>query len=308
MKVFVAGATGVVGRPLVERLLAAGHDVTGMTRSPERAGVLRAAGAQSALADAYDPEAVRAAVAAAQPEVVVDQLTDLPATFPTSRKGLRTAYGANDRIRLEGCANVLAAARAAHARRYVSQSIAFFAAPGDEPADEGVPLAVDAPDPIGSSVRAIDALERRVLGTSDLEAVVLRYGQFYGPGTWFAPGSDIAELVRRRRYPLMGDGSAAGVFVHLDDAVDATVAAIDTPATGLFHVCADESPPARDWLPAYAAALGAPPPRRVPKWLVRLAAGDAAVWFGTAVRPARNARARAEIGFAPRPLPGGAPV
>ena len=308
MKVFVAGATGVIGRPLVSRLVAAGHEVTGMTRSPERGETLRAAGATPAIADAFDAEAVRAAVAAAAPEVVVDQLTDLPATFPTSRGGMRDAYGANDRIRLEGCANVLAAARAAHARRYVSQSIAFFATPGDTPADEGVPLAVDAPDPIGASVRAIEALERRVLGTGDLEAVVLRYGQFYGPGTWFAPGGDIAELVRRRRYPLMGDGTAAGVFVHVDDAVEATVAAIDAPATGLFHVSADTCPPASEWLPAYASALGAGPPRRIPAFLVKLAAGDAAVWFGTAVRAVRNDRARAELGFAPRALSANAPL
>jgi len=308
MKVFVAGATGVIGRPLVARLVAAGHEVTGMTRSPERAEALRAAGAHAAVADAYDAEAVRAAVAAAAPEVVVDELTDLPATFPTSRGGLKTAYGANDRIRLEGCANVLAAARAAHARRYVAQSIAFFATAGDGPADEGVPLAVRAPDPIGSSVRAIDALERRVLGSGDIEAVVLRYGQFYGPGTWFAPGSDIAEMVRRRRYPVMGDGTAAGVFVHIDDAVDATVAAIDAPASGLFHVCADHCPPASEWLPAYAAALDAKPPRRVPAWLVKLAAGDAAVWFGTGIRAVRNARARAELGFTPRALADGAPL
>jgi nucleoside-diphosphate-sugar epimerase len=303
MRVFLAGATGVIGCALVPRLLAAGHEVTGMTRSPERAEQLRAAGAAAVVADAFDADAVREAVLAAQPEVVIDELTDLPASFPTSRGAARDAYAANDRLRIEGMANVLAAARAAGARRYVAQSIAFVAAPGEGAADEGAPLALDAPEPMRSAVHAVQTLEQRTLGAEDIEPVVLRYGQFYGPGTYFAPGGSLAEMVRRRRFPLVGDAGAAGNFVHIEDAAEATLAAIGAGApTGIFHVCADETPPAREWLPAYARALGAPPPRHVPAWLARLVAGPAAVWFATRIRAVSVARARAELGFSSRPF------
>ena len=188
---------------------------------------------------------------------------------------MKRAYAANDRVRLEGCANVHAAAQAAGARRYVAQSVAFFSDARPSPVDESAPLATEAPEPMGASARAVAALEARVLGAGGPEGVVLRYGWFYGPGTYFAPGGSIAEAVRARRYPVVGDGGAAPSFVHVDDAADATVTAVEGGATGVFHVCADRAAPAREWLPAYAEALGAPPPRRVPAWLVRLAAGAA---------------------------------
>jgi nucleoside-diphosphate-sugar epimerase len=300
MRIFVAGATGAIGRRLVPALLAAGHEVTGMTRSPERAEALRASGVSAVVADAYDAGAVREAVAAAAPEVVVDELTDLPREFPSSPRKLARGYTGNDRLRVEGCANVLAAARAAGARRYVAESIAFMAAPGSGPADESAPLAADAADPIGASARAVVTMEQRVLEAGDIEGVVLRYGQFYGDGTWFAPGAGIAELVRKRRYPIVGGGTARGSFVHLDDAVQATVRVVEGGERGVFHVCADETPTLAEWLPEYARDLGAPPPRKAPAWLARLAAGSTGVWFSTAMRAASNARARAELGFSPR--------
>jgi nucleoside-diphosphate-sugar epimerase len=296
LRVFVAGATGAIGRVLVPQLLARGHEVVGMTRSPERAEALRAAGARAEVVDAFDAAAVARAVDAAAPDVVVDEMTDLPPSFPSSRKAMAAAYAANDRVRLEASANVHAAARD---RRVVGQSVAFFYAPGAEPATEDTPLALDAPDPVGDSVRAVAALEARVLGGG---GTILRYGQFYGPGTWFAPDGSIAGAVRARRYPIIGGGPARGTFVHVEDAAAATVAAIETPVRGAFNVAADESPPLHDWLPRYAEALGAPPPRRVPTLAARLAAGPAAVWFMTQLRGVSSARAKAELGFAPRPL------
>jgi nucleoside-diphosphate-sugar epimerase len=290
LRVLVAGATGAIGRALVPKLLGAGHEVVALTRSPERAAAL---GAQVAVADAFDAEAVRLAVAEARPEAVIDALTDLGRGSPLDP----STFAANDRMRLEGCAGVLAAARAAGVTRYLQQSIAFFAQPGEGSADEEVPLAVDSP--MRDGVRAVATLEARV---REAGGTILRYGNFYGPGTWYAPDGAIADAVRARRYPVVGNGGAAGSFVHVEDAADATVAALERGATGTFHLVADETPPAREWLPAYAAALGAKRPRRVPAFLARRVAGPGAVWYATQLRAADNAKARRELGFAPRPL------
>jgi nucleoside-diphosphate-sugar epimerase len=290
LRVLVAGATGAIGRGLVPRLLAAGHEVVALTRSPEEA---RALGAEVVVADVFDAPAVREAVAAARPDAVIDELTDLGGGSPLDPR----TFAANDRMRLEGSANVLAAARSAGIERYLAQSVAFFASEGPGRADEDVPLAVDSP--MSPGVRAAATLETRV---RDAGGTILRYGFFYGPGTWYAPGGAIAERVAARKYPVIGDGGAAGSFVHTDDAAAATVAALERGATGTFHVVADETPPVREWLPAYAAALGAKRPRRVPAFLARRVAGPGAVWYATRLRAADNAKARRELGFAPRPL------
>jgi nucleoside-diphosphate-sugar epimerase len=290
LKVLVAGATGAIGRALIPKLLGAGHEVVALTRSPEKAAAL---GVHVAPADAFDAEAVRAAVAEARPDAVIDELTDLGGGSPLDPR----SFAANDRMRLEGCANVLAAARAAGVTRYLQQSIAFFAQPGEGSADEDVPLAVDSP--VGEGVRAVAMLEARV---REAGGTILRYGNFYGPGTWYVPDGAIADAVRARKYPVVGNGGAAGSFVHVEDAADATVAALERGATGTFHVVADETPPAREWLPAYAAALGAKRPRRVPAFIARRVAGPGAVWYATRLRAADNAKARRELGFAPRPF------
>lgn len=298
MRVFVAGASGAIGRPLLRQLVAAGHEVTGTTRREERAAEIRAAGATAVLCDVLDPAALTAAVGAAAPEVVVNQLTSLPEDF-NPRK---IDYGPTNRVRLEGGGNLMRAALAVRARRYVTQSIAFIYAPeGDWVKDENAPLYENAPAPFDEGERAMVAHEREVLDAEGIEGLVLRYGQFYGPGTYYTPGSgSIAKQVERRMLPIIGPGTGVSSFVHVEDAAAATVAALDRGASGIYNVADDEPAAAREWLPAYAEALSAKPPRRVPTWLARLAGGRFAVLFGTELRGADNAKAKLELGWQPR--------
>lgn len=298
MKVFVAGASGAIGRPLVRQLVAAGHEVTGTTRRPERAEEIRAGGATAVVCDVFDAAALEAAVAAAAPEVVVNQLTSLPRDFNPRKMD----YGPTDRVRREGGGNLRRAALAAGARRYVTQSIAFIYAPeGDWVKDEEAPTFDDAPPPFDEGVRAMLAHEREVLGSEGIEGLVLRYGQFYGPGTYYTPGDgSLAKQVERRLLPIVGDGAGMASFVHVEDAAGATVAALDRGAPGIYNVADDDPAPAREWLPAYAAALGAKPPRRVPRWLARLVGGRFAVLFGAELRGASNAKAKRELAWQPR--------
>src|SRR5947209_311420 len=294
MRVFVAGATGAIGRPLVSQLLAAGHEITGMTRSPQGAEGIRAAGAEAVVSDVFDADGVRGAIAEARPEAVVHQLTDLPADYDTNPA--RLARGTN-RLRREGTRILLDAAQAAGARRFVAQSLAFVYEPeGDWVKDEEAPLA-SAPEGAVDSVRA---LEHAVLEAPGLEGIVLRYGQFYGPGTWYAADGSIAEQVRKRRFPIGGRGEGRFSFIHVEDAAAATVAAVERGRPGIYNVCDDEPAPMREWLPAYARALGAKPPRRVPALLARMVAGATAAQAATAMRGAANGKAREELAWSPR--------
>ncbi|MEX2195041.1 MAG: NAD(P)-dependent oxidoreductase [Thermoleophilaceae bacterium] len=299
MKVFVAGATGAIGRPLVRQLVAAGHEVTGMTRSAEKARALEQAGARAAVCDAFDREGVIAAVGDARPDVVVHQLTDLPSSLDLRRLG--EAYAGNDRVRREATPHLLEAARAGGARRVVAQSIGFLYAPeGGAVKVESDPTYDDAPPPLDKSIRTVLEVERAVVGADGLEGVVLRYGFFYGPGTYYAADGDIGGQVRARRYPVVGSGAGISSFIHTEDAAAATVAALDRGAPGIYNVVDDEPAPIRQWLPVYAQALGAKPPRRVPRFVARLAAGPFAVMMSTQLRGASNARARRELGWTPR--------
>ena len=298
MRVFVAGASGTIGRPLVPLLVAAGHEVTGTTRSQERAELIAAAGATPAVVDALDAAALRRAVEAAGPEVVVHELTALPDRFDPRRRDI---YDATNRVRREGTRNLLDAARAAGARRFVCQSIAFAYAPGPEPEikDEEAPLSLGAPPPFGEGVRALAEMERAVLEADGLEGVVLRYGWFYGPGTYYAEDGSMTADVRRRRFPVVGSGVGLFSFIHVDDAAAATVAAVERGGPGIYNIVDDEPAGQRDWLPAYAEAIGAPPPRRVPVWLARLVAGKMASAIN--LQPgASNAKAKRELGWTPR--------
>ena len=224
MRVFVAGATGAIGRPLLTRLVAAGHEVTGTTRSESKAGAISAAGASPAVVDALDAEALSRAVAEAQPEVIVHQLTALPERFKPRDKAI---YDATNRLRGEGTRNLLEASRAAGARRFVCQSIAFAYAAGPVPEvkDEDAPLAVDARPPFGEGVRVTQEMERSVVEADWLEGIVLRYGWFYGPGTYYAEDGSTTADVRSRRFPVVGKGSGLFSFIHVDDAAAATLAA-----------------------------------------------------------------------------------
>ena len=299
MTVFVAGASGAIGRPLVGKLIAAGHEVTGMTRSEESAAELRSAGASAAVADVFDAAAVRSAMEEARPEVVVHQLTALPSKFDVRK--LKGMYEATNRVRTEGTRNLIDAARAAGARRMVAQSIAFLYAPeGDAVKDEDGQVFDFAPEPFGPAVGAVLDLERQVTGADGLEGVVLRYGWFYGPGTFYAKDGSTADDVRKRKQPIVGKGDGVFSFIHVDDAAAATVTAVEGGPPGVYNVTDDEPAPMRDWLPAFAEAVGAKRPWRVPVWLARLAAPKMVVGLATTLRGASNARFKREFGWQPK--------
>jgi 2-alkyl-3-oxoalkanoate reductase len=297
VKVFVAGASGAIGKPLVRQLVAAGHEVTGTTRHQERAEEIRAAGASAVVCDALDAGALQRALAAAAPEAVVNQLTSLPQKYDPRRASF---YAATNRVRSEGGHNLVAAARAAGARRFVTQSIAFLYAPeGGWVKDEEARPFDDAPAPFGAAVKTMLAHEREVVEATDFDGLVLRYGQFYGPGTYLAADGHMGREVRRRRFPIVGPGTGMFSFLNLEDAAGATLAALERGAAGVYNIVDDEPARLAEWLPVYAEALGAKPPRRVPVWLARLVAGSAVASSAVELRGAANAKAKRELGWEP---------
>ena len=298
MRIFVAGASGAIGRALVSQLRAAGHDVVGMTRSADRAAQIEAQGARAVVCDAFDGDGVMRAVADARAEVVVNELTDIPKAL--NPRKFEEQFATNDRLRVEGTGNLVRAAEAAGARRVISQSIAFAYRPGDGLRAEDDPLFTDAADPWGSSVGAVRSLEEQTLGSGSVEGVVLRYGYFYGPGTAYASDGATAAMVRKRGFPVVAGGTAVYSFIHVDDAAAATVAALDRGAPGAYNVVDDEPAPIGEWLPEYAAALGARPPRTLPRFLVRLGAGSFGLYMLTGLQGATNEKAKRELGWAPR--------
>jgi 2-alkyl-3-oxoalkanoate reductase len=302
MRVFVAGATGALGSRLVPMLVDAGHSVAGMTRTPEKARRIEAAGAEAVVADALDRAAVSEAVRGAEPQVVVHQLTALTGLSGNPRRFDRE-FATTNRLRTEGTDHLLSAAREAGARRFVAQSFA-----GWPYAREGGPVKTEDdrldPDPSAAereTFAAIRYLENAVTGADGLEGLVLRYGGFYGPGTSLARGSKDAfqETIRKRRFPIVGAGSGVWSFVHIDDAASATLAAVERGEPGIYNVVDDDPAPVSEWLPALADAIGAKPPRRLPVWVGRLVGGELAVSLMTEVRGASNAKAKREFGWQP---------
>jgi len=296
MRVFLAGATGVIGRRLVPLLKAGGHEVTAMIRSPEKASELRAIGADVAIADALDAEAVLVAVREARPDAVIHQLTSLPRRI--NPRKIERDFVINDRLRGEGTRILVQAAKAAGAARIVAQSIAFAYAPG--PAGtlhvESDPLYLDVAGPYRRSVLALRDLEQAVTGAG---GVVLRYGYFYGPGSAISKAGSMVADLRRRRMPVVGDGGGVWSFVHVDDAAAATVSALAHDGPAIYNVVDEEPAAVREWLPALAAAVAAPKPMRVPAWLARPLAGSYGVHVMTRGQGASGALARAELGWAP---------
>jgi nucleoside-diphosphate-sugar epimerase len=298
MRVFIAGATGVIGRQLVPLLVREGHAVTGITRSPTRADWLRAVGATAALVDVYDSAALGEAVTAAAPEVVLHALTAMPARFIA--KDERT-YAATNRLRTAGTRHLLDAARAAGARRVVAQSASFITAPeGPRVLDEAAAPYFQAPAPFGAAIAAVLDLERQVSTAEGIEGIVLRYGFLYGPGTTFAADGPTAADVRRRRYPILGSGAGVFSFLHVADAAAITARALDHGAPGVYNAVDDEPAALREWLPIYARVLGAPAPFVMPRALARLLVGDVAVHYATTLRGAANAKAKHALGWEPR--------
>jgi nucleoside-diphosphate-sugar epimerase len=299
MKIFVAGASGALGSRLVPLLVERGHQVVGMTRSSEKAADLRAVGAEPVIADGLDRAAVLRAVRQARPEVVVHQLTALAGA--TSLRKFDKAFALTNRLRTEGTDHLLAAARAVGVKRLVAQSFAGwpFARVGGPVKNEDDPLDPNPPAELRRTLDAIRHLESAVLGAEGLEGVVLRYGGFYGPGTSAGDGGFMLDEIRRRGFPIVGGGTGVWSFVHIDDAAAATTAAVDRGAPGLYNIVDDDPAPVSAWLPALAAAIGAKPPRRVPAWVGRLAAGEHGVVLLTQVRGASNAKAKRELGWKP---------
>jgi nucleoside-diphosphate-sugar epimerase len=301
VRIFLAGATGAIGRPLVARLLAEGHTVVGTTRDARRAEDLRAQGAEPVVLDAFDADAVRRAVADAEPEVLIHQLTALP--HKPGRRAVGEGARLTGRLRRETVPAFLDAARAAGARRAIVQSIAFVTRPDGRPVhDEDAPLYLDAPPQMRTIVEPVRDMEASVMDRAGdgFDALVLRYGFFYGPGTWHAPGGPMFELVRRRRLPMIGDGAGRWSFVHIDDAAEATVLALQHGRSGVYNICDDDPVPMSQWLPELASLLGAKPPRRVPAWAARLLAGDAVVHYATRLPGNANGRAKQALGWRPR--------
>ena len=297
MKVFLAGATGAIGRPLLDRLQAAGHEVTALTRSQERGDLLAGRDVTPVVGDALDASALRDAVLAARPDVVINQLTAIPQRLDI--RHYDEVLAPTNRLRREAGPVLAQAAADAGARRIVAQSIAFSLAPVGPPVlDETAPLWDDPPPAMREAVAAMRVIEQATLSTPGIEGVVLRYGFFYGQGTAYGPGSPGLEDLRRRRFPVLGRGEARFSFIHVDDAASATVRALDHGAPGVYHVTDDEPARMGDWVPAMADAIGAPPPRRIPVWLARMFGGST-VGGMAVLRGASNAKARRELGWAP---------
>ena len=304
MKIFLAGATGALGSKLVPQLVARGHEVVGMTRSASKQDLVRSLGARPVVADALDPDAVAQAVASAEPEVIVHQLTALstPMSMREARHPERSfAFTMTNRLRTEGTDHLLAAGRAVGARRFVAQSFgAFrFARTGGPVQTEADPLDPELPAP---ALAAILHLEHAVTTIDWGEGLVLRYGGFYGPGTSIslAPDAVMAAPIRKRRFPIVGDGGGVWSYVHIEDAAAATAVAVEQGSRGIYYIVDDEPAPVREWLPVLASALDAKPPRHVPRWLGRLAAGEVPTLMMTEVRGATNEKAKRELGWTPR--------
>jgi nucleoside-diphosphate-sugar epimerase len=298
MRVFVAGASGAIGEPLIAELLKQGHSVVGMTTSETRAKILEGQGASAVIVDAFDAAAVEAALRRSQAEAVIDELTSLPKEQSEMPK-----YAAGDRkLRIEGGGNLLRAAIATGVRRYLQQASGFFlkAAEGVL-ADESSPLDVNASPDVAASARTYTELEARLFSSNAIEGVALRYGFFYGPKTWYHPGGSAAEMVMQQQVPVVGEGQGLSSFVHIDDAAIATVAAL-TAEAGVYNVVDDYPSPQMVWLPAFAEFLGAPLPPHLSEAEAMAVAGEDAVYYATRLSGAANAKAKRVLGWKPRRL------
>ena len=298
MKIFVAGATGALGRRLVPLLVARGHEVVGTTRSPAKVSDLRGLGAEPVVLDVLDAEAVVSAVSAASPDVIVHEATALSDMGASLRK-FDEVFAQTNRLRTAGTDNLLAAAKASGVEKFVAQSFAGwpYAKEGSLVKDEDAPLEVSPPGAAAESFAAIRHLEETVVGARELEGIALRYGGFYGPGTSLSADGEFLAPIRKRQFPIVGSGAGMWSFIHIDDAAGATVAAIERGRRGIYNIVDDEPAPASEWLPYVADVLGAKPPRHVPEWLGRLAAGELVVSMMTEARGASNAKAKRELGW-----------
>jgi nucleoside-diphosphate-sugar epimerase len=297
MKIFVAGATGNVGSRLIPLLVDRGHQVVGTTRTATKADRLTSVGAEPIIVDGLDRDGLTTAVAKAEPDVVVHQMTALSVSFDMRR--IDQVFAMTNRLRTEGTDILLAATRSAGVRKFVAQSFAGwpYARVGGPVKTEEDPLDPSPPERLRDTLDAIRHLESAALSAGNIDGVVLRYGGFYGPQSSISPDGEIVAMVRKRRFPIVGDGAGVWSFVHLDDVATATAAAIERGAPGIYNIVDDEPARVADWLPVLAAAAGAKLPRTVPVWLGRLAVGPQGVSMMTEIRGASNAKAKRELGW-----------
>jgi nucleoside-diphosphate-sugar epimerase len=297
MRVFVAGATGAIGQQLLPRLVEAGHEVHGMTRSESKRAVLHQLGAVPVVADALDPDQVAEAVGRARPDVIVHQLT---AIGGLDMRHFDRAFALTNRLRTEGTDHLLSAGQAVGVQRFVAQSyFVVYARTGAAVKTEEDPFDPSPAREMRETLAAIRHLEEAVLEARWTEGLVLRYGAFYGPGTSITPGGEQSEMIRKRRFPLVGDGGGVWSFIHIADAAEATVAAVEHGDRGVYNVVDDDPAPVAEWLPALARTLGAKKPVRVPRLVGRLFAGEAGVMMMTELRGASNAKAERELAWRP---------
>jgi nucleoside-diphosphate-sugar epimerase len=298
MKVFVAGATGALGKQLVPMLVKQGHEVTGMTRTPAKQDMIRELGGRPAVADALDPEAVAQAVAEAEPDAVIHELTDLTGTFA---RNIDKSFATTNRLRTEGTDHLLAAAKAAGARRFIAQSFAGwpFKRVGGPVKTEDDPLDDNPPKPVSQSLAAIRHVEDTVTHAEGLDGLALRYGGFYGPATSLAvnPSGELTEMIRKRRVPIIGNGAGIWSLVHIADAASATAAALERGAPGVYNIVDDDPVPVGELMPGLARLIGAKPPRHLPRWVGRIAGGEPGVLMMTEIRGATNDKAKRELGW-----------
>jgi nucleoside-diphosphate-sugar epimerase len=300
MKVFLAGATGVVGKRLVPLLVASGYEVVGMTRSQANEGWLRGVGAEPVVADGLDRSAVMQAVMRVEPEVIIHEMTGL--TGVKSFKKFDDEFALTNRLRMEGTDYLLEAAQAAGTRRFIAQSYGNW---NYERTGTVLKTEDDAFDPTPpanqrKTLEGIVYVENAVVGASEIEGIALRHANHYGPGTSFALDGDLVKLIRKRQLPVIGDGGGVWSFIHVDDLAQATVAAVGRGRPGVYNIVDDEPVASRVWIPALAEAVGAKPPRHVPVWLGKLAAGEVGVSMMTQIRGTSNAKAKREFGWKPQ--------
>jgi len=299
MRILIAGASGAIGQALVPRLITRHHDVFAMTSSGDSVPALKEMGAEPVVGNALDAAAVTAAVGRIRPDAVINELTSLPRHYTPAE--LKAAAERDRKVRVEGNMNLLAAFRDAGVRRYLLQSSGFWYAPGAGLADESVPFISSASPAVEAGARTYMELEARASATSGIEFVALRYGFFYGPRTWYTPEGDMGEQVRQQQVPIIGEGQGVYSFVHIDDAAEATAAALEC-APGAYNIVDGNPSPQHVWLTAFARAVGAPAPPRVSEEEAVRASGPDAVYYATRLRGASHEKARRELGFRPRPL------
>ena len=299
MRILIAGASGAIGRPLIVRLRATQHELFALTKSRDAAPALKETGTEPVIVDALDGAAVKAALDRIRPDAVINELTALPRHYTPAE--MKAAAERDRKVRVEGNINLLAALRAAGVRRYLLQSAGYWYAPGAGLADESVPFISTASPRVEATARIFMDLEARASATPGIEFVALRYGFFYGPGTWYTREGDMGDQVRQQQVPIIGEGQGVYSFVHLDDAAAATAAALECPP-GAYNIVDGNPSPQHVWLTAFARAAGAPAPPRVSEEEALRASGPDAVYYATRLRGASHEKARRELEFRPRPL------